>query len=231
MTNKQKLVINELHKLKDLGMDFLVKQIPGSYSYEIEDQNGIDGPSKIFLKAKKLTQKGGIDTILKTLRGIKRLDIRQKKDGSGPKRIRGRGPGSKRNPNWINEDEIREHIKDRVEEGLDYDKDYLKQDMTDIHHELFNQDYYIIGTWKAKQWLGEDVFQAIETIKEYEQDNFGEVTTDFSNPEAIVNMYTYIAGEQLLGEMYPDLYENPKRRFKKKPRIQKPKLVKGKKKR
>ena len=28
-------------------------------------------------------------------------------------------------------------------------------------------------------------------------DNFGEVYTDFSSAEAVVNMYTYIIGEQL----------------------------------
>ena len=29
-------------------------------------------------------------------------------------------------------------------------------------------------------------------------DNFGEVYTDFSEPEKIVNMYTYIIGEEIV---------------------------------
>ena len=28
----------------------------------------------------------------------------------------------------------------------------------DLHHELCNTDYFIIGTYKAKQWLGDYVF-------------------------------------------------------------------------
>lgn len=70
----------------------------------------------------------------------------------------------------------------------------------DLHNEVFNTDYYIIGTYKAKQWLGDHVFDVIETIKEYEQDNFGEVITDFSDPERVVNMYVYIVGEEVLSD-------------------------------
>jgi len=44
------------------------------------------------------------------------------------------------------------------------------------------------------------VFNVIQIIKEYEQSNFGEVTTDFSDPERIVNMYAYIIGETIVEE-------------------------------
>ncbi len=70
----------------------------------------------------------------------------------------------------------------------------------DLHNELFNTDYYIIGTYEAKEWLKDFTFDAIETIKEYEQDNFGEVNTDLSDPENVVNMYVYIVGEEVLAE-------------------------------
>lgn len=70
----------------------------------------------------------------------------------------------------------------------------------DLHNEIFNTDYYIIGTNGAKQWCGADTYTIIETIKEYEQDNFGEVSTDFSDPEKVVNMYVYIVGESVLYE-------------------------------
>ena len=43
------------------------------------------------------------------------------------------------------------------------------------------------------------MFEVIEVIKEYEQSNFGEVSTDLSDPEKIVNMYTYIVGEEIVG--------------------------------
>jgi hypothetical protein len=64
----------------------------------------------------------------------------------------------------------------------------------------FNTDYYIIGTYKAKKWLGDEVFAVIEIIKDYEQLHFGEVSTDLSDPEKIVNMYAYIIGENIVEE-------------------------------
>ena len=76
----------------------------------------------------------------------------------------------------------------------------LDNDVSDLHHYLLNEDYFIIGTYKAKKWLGSEVFDVIETIREYEQSNFGEVSTDFSDPEKVANMYAYILGEEILSE-------------------------------
>jgi len=72
----------------------------------------------------------------------------------------------------------------------------------DLHNEVFNTDYYIIGTYEAQQALEEfGVFKAIEKVKEYEEDRFGAVYTDFSNPEEFANMLYYIIGEEVLDEM------------------------------
>jgi len=76
----------------------------------------------------------------------------------------------------------------------------LDNDVSDLHHYLLNEDYFIIGTYKAKQWLGSEVFDVIETIREYEQSNFGQVSTDFSDPEKVANMIAYILGEEILSE-------------------------------
>ena len=95
-------------------------------------------------------------------------------------------------------DEIKEYAIYTIKENLAYDKDYLDKDINDIHFDLFNTDYYIIGYYQAEKWLKNNVFQVIEFIKEYEQYNFGEVTTDLSSSESVVNMYVYIIGEQLL---------------------------------
>ena len=75
------------------------------------------------------------------------------------------------------------------------------KDWSELHHDAFNSDYYIIGTWKAEQWLGGAVFEVMEVIREWEQENIGEVDTDFSDPERVVNMYTYIEGEQAVYEL------------------------------
>jgi hypothetical protein len=72
----------------------------------------------------------------------------------------------------------------------------------DLHHEVFNTDYYIIGTYRAKEALKEyDVFEAIEKVQTYEKDNFGEIYTDISDPEKLINMLYYIIGEEVLYEM------------------------------
>ena len=73
---------------------------------------------------------------------------------------------------------------------------------SDLHNELCNTDYFIIGTYKAKKWLGDSVFDAIELIREYEDSNFGEISTDFSEPESVANMVAYILGEQILAKSF-----------------------------
>ena len=94
-------------------------------------------------------------------------------------------------------EEYQEEIKEYILDNID---DYLGTESDDLHHNLFNTDYYIIGTYKAKKWCKDNVFNIIEEIKEYEQSNFGEVTTDFSSSESVVNMFVYILGEHILSD-------------------------------
>ena len=92
-------------------------------------------------------------------------------------------------------EEIKEHFEDFIKnEG----QDWVEEHKEDLHHEIFNTDYYIIGTYKAKQWLKDEVFNVIDIIKKYENFNFGSVSTDLSDPEKVVNMYVYIVGEQIV---------------------------------
>ena len=73
----------------------------------------------------------------------------------------------------------------------------------DLHNEVFNTDWYIIGTYQAKEALKEyDVFEAIELVQTYEQAQFGEIYTDLSNPEKLINMVYHIVGDEVIGEMY-----------------------------
>ena len=72
----------------------------------------------------------------------------------------------------------------------------------DLHNETFNTDYYIIGTYEAKQALKQyDVFEAVEKVQNYEKDNFGEIYTDVYNPEKLANMLYYIIGEETMQEL------------------------------
>ena len=93
--------------------------------------------------------------------------------------------------------EIKEHFDDFIKEQPE---DWIEENIDDIHHYAFNEDYYIIGTYQAKQWCGDEVFNIIETIREYEDMHFGEVNTDFSDAERVVNMYAYIVGEEVVNE-------------------------------
>lgn len=97
------------------------------------------------------------------------------------------------------EQEMREEARERIIECL---KNGYTGYYCDLHHEVFNTDYYIIGTERAKEALTEyGVWDAIEKVQTYEKDNFGEIYTDLSNPEKLINMLYYIIGEEVLFEM------------------------------
>ena len=94
----------------------------------------------------------------------------------------------------------KQDVKDYIIQQLNDDVG-LDQHISDLHHYLLNEDYFIIGYYQAEQWLKKDngsVFEAIETIREYEQTNFGQVSTDLSSSENVANMLAYILGEQIL---------------------------------
>jgi hypothetical protein len=74
-------------------------------------------------------------------------------------------------------EEIKSHFEDFINEN---GEDWVNEHKEDLHHEIFNTNYYIIGRYEATKWLGDQVFNIINIIKEYENDNFGEVNTDFS---------------------------------------------------
>mgnify|MGYP003657960325 FL=1 len=94
-----------------------------------------------------------------------------------------------------------EEIKDYAIEGLEYLKGTTPE-ASEVHHEIFNTDYFIIGYAAAEEWLDKNVgsFEAIREIQEYEKFNFGEIYTDLSSSENVCNMYTYIKGEEILHE-------------------------------
>ena len=95
--------------------------------------------------------------------------------------------------------EMRKEAREAIIEAL---QDGYSGYYCDLHNEVFNTDYYIIGTFRAKKALAEyGVFDAIEKVQTYEKDNFGEVYTDLSNPEKLVNTLYYIIGEEVLYEI------------------------------
>ena len=76
------------------------------------------------------------------------------------------------------EQAMRKEAREAIIETL---KDGYSGYYCDLHNEVFNMDYYIIGSYEAKEALKEyDVWEAIEKVQTYEKYNFGEVYTDLS---------------------------------------------------
>jgi hypothetical protein len=95
--------------------------------------------------------------------------------------------------------------KELIDFTIDRLKDLFDSNVygCDLHHEIFNTDYYIIGSYKAEQFLqnsGVGIFGAIDIIKDYEESQFGTISTDLSNAERVCNMLVYIIGEEILNE-------------------------------
>lgn len=88
-----------------------------------------------------------------------------------------------------------EEIKEAIAEKLSWYSDYY----CDLHNEVANTDYYIIGYHEAEEALKQyGLFEAIGKVRDYENDVFGEVYTDLSDPEKIANMLFYIIAEEYM---------------------------------
>ena len=89
------------------------------------------------------------------------------------------------------------HIFDNIE-------DYKGNHFDDLHHHLFNEDYFIIGYYKAEVWIKENdlnIFELIKFCQEQEKENFGEISNTFDNSEKLVNHYAYWRGQELLDSL------------------------------
>ena len=96
--------------------------------------------------------------------------------------------------------ELKEDVKEYIIDQLESDVG-LDQYIGDLHHYLLNENYFIIGSYRAEQWLKKDsIFNAMNKIQEYEQFNFGQVTTNLGSSESVANMLAYILGEEILYE-------------------------------
>ncbi len=102
---------------------------------------------------------------------------------------------------------LKEHIEliiDAVKEGR-----INEDNFEDLHSEVFNSDHFIIGNYRAKQWLAShdvDPFDAIDFVQSFEIEHFGETTTPV-DPETIVNMLSYIVGIDAVDELGADSYQ------------------------
>lgn len=100
------------------------------------------------------------------------------------------------------------HLKQIIEHAIDGMSDKISEGQykDDLHHVLFNEDYFIIGYFQASEFLKEvdvDPFEAIAYVIEQEIELFGEnqLTADDMNSERIVNLFAYFKGQELLYDL------------------------------
>lgn len=71
----------------------------------------------------------------------------------------------------------------------------------DLHHYLFNEDYFIIGTYKASKFIGEDLGKILEVCIDFEKEQgiFDEsFYMTILDPEKVVNKLAYVIGYEIL---------------------------------
>lgn len=77
----------------------------------------------------------------------------------------------------------------------------------DMHHNVYNQSATYVYTADAERDLEQiGTFNAIQTVMQYEQDNFGQTAPaeQYGNPCWVANMVVYILGEELLAHVFGD---------------------------
>ena len=71
----------------------------------------------------------------------------------------------------------------------------------DLHHYMFNMDYFIIGTYKASKFIGEDLGDILRVCIDFEKDMciFDEsFYMTILEPEKVVNKLAYVIGYEIL---------------------------------
>ena len=91
---------------------------------------------------------------------------------------------------------IRNLIKDEIKDMImDYEDAYG----CDLAHEMYNNDYYIIGTYEAKQFLKEYFDDMCECLEQY-QEEVDEVYKDITNPEKVASLLALFVAQDVLSE-------------------------------
>ena len=93
--------------------------------------------------------------------------------------------------------ELKSYFYDAIK---DHDEEWVERHYDDLHYYVFDRVDYIIGYYKCEKWLGDQAFYALRIIKEYEEMHFDQVTTDLSDSEKVVNMYTSIVGQHVVND-------------------------------
>ena len=91
---------------------------------------------------------------------------------------------------------IRNLIKDEIKDMImDYEDVYG----CDLAYEMYNNDYYIIGTYKAKQFLKEYFDDMLECLEQYGEE-IGGTYPDITNAEKVATLLALFVAQDILNE-------------------------------
>ena len=85
-------------------------------------------------------------------------------------------------------------------EIIDDLKGYEGSNVSELAYEMYNQDYYIIGTYDAKRFISKYIDDCFEALEQY-NDNFGEQYADITNLEKLASLMALMAAEELFSEV------------------------------
>jgi len=106
------------------------------------------------------------------------------------------------------EKEIENELLDYLDNNDLTIEEAIKDD--DLHHKVYNEDYFIIGYYNAEQWLIDDngnnqTFEVLSYVMEQEREMLGENNTIFDNAETLVNHYAYWVGNKIINDLRNEL--------------------------
>lgn len=105
-------------------------------------------------------------------------------------------------------DEIKNELLDYVENNNLTLSKALQDD--DLHFNVYNSDYFIVGYYNAEQWLTKDdrnyTFEVLGYVQEQEENEFGTIEK-IDNAERLVNLYAYWLGYEVIAELQAEQEE------------------------
>ena len=92
--------------------------------------------------------------------------------------------------------EIREQIRSEIKDMI---SDYENVYGCDLAYEMYNNDYYIIGTYKAKQELKKYFDDMCECIEQYKEE-VGTTYEDITDAEKLLTLLMLFVAQDVLSE-------------------------------
>ena len=106
-------------------------------------------------------------------------------------------------------DEIKQTLLDYIEDNNLTLSEALQDD--DLHFNVYNSDYFIIGYYNAENWLinkhGTNyTFDVLQYVQEQSEVNFGTIEK-ITDAERLVNLYAYWLGYEVIAELQAEQEE------------------------